>query len=108
NGADEKEVSNRLKTIFGIHSFSPALKAELVQENIDDAALWAVKDALPNEKGTFKVTVKRPNKDYPGRSQELNYHIGSHILRNTKELTVDVHNPDVEVKVEIRHEAAYI
>nr|WP_246596123.1 tRNA uracil 4-sulfurtransferase ThiI [Bacillus alkalicola] len=108
NGADEREVSNRLKNIFGIHSFSPALKVDLNQEKIDEAALWAVKDAIPAENGTFKVTVKRPNKDFPGRSQELNYHIGSHILRNTKEMTVDVHHPDVEVKVEIRHEAAYI
>ncbi|WP_078595030.1 tRNA uracil 4-sulfurtransferase ThiI [Evansella clarkii] len=108
NGADEEAVSSRLKDIFGIHSFSPALKLELDQERIDEGALWAIKDALPEERGTFKVSVKRANKTFPKRSQELNYHIGSHILRNTKELTVDVHNPDVEVKVEIRDEACYI
>ncbi|SDZ28283.1 thiamine biosynthesis protein ThiI [Evansella caseinilytica] len=108
NGADEKAVSDRLQDVFGIHSFSPALKIELDQEKIDDGALWAMKDALPDQEGTFKVTVKRPNKSYPRRSQELNYHIGSHILRNTDRLTVDVHQPDVEVKVEIREEAAYI
>ncbi|UTR11397.1 tRNA 4-thiouridine(8) synthase ThiI [Evansella sp. LMS18] len=108
NGAEEEAVSDRLKDIFGIHSFSPALKLELDQERIDEGALWAIKDALPEERGTFKVSVKRANKNFPKRSQELNYHIGSHILRNTKELTVDVHNPDVEVKVEIRDEACYI
>ncbi|MBU9714661.1 tRNA uracil 4-sulfurtransferase ThiI [Evansella tamaricis] len=108
NGENEREVSEKLKEIFGIHSFSPALKVDLEQELIDDAALWAVKDAIPDEDGTFKVTVKRPNKDYPGRSQQLNYHIGSHILRNTQKMTVDVHHPDVEVRVEIRQEAAYI
>ncbi|ADU31496.1 tRNA uracil 4-sulfurtransferase ThiI [Evansella cellulosilytica] len=108
NGEEEALVTDRLKDVFGIHSFSPALKIELDQDKINDAALWAVKDALPNEKGTFKVSVKRINKNYPHRSQQLNYDIGSHILRNTDHLTVDVHHPDVEVKVEIREEATYI
>ena len=108
NGADEEAVSSRLKDLFGIYSFSPALKLKLDQDIINEGALWAAKDALPEEKGSFKVTVKRVNKNYPIRSQQLNYDIGSHILRNTKDLTVDVHNPDVEVKVEIREKASYI
>lgn len=108
NGTDEGKVSERLKDIFGIFSFSPALKVELNQEKINDAALWAIKDALPNEKGTFKVAVKRANKSYPYRSQQLNHEIGAHILRNTEDITVDVHHPQVEVKVEIREDAAYI
>ncbi|MDG5787011.1 tRNA 4-thiouridine(8) synthase ThiI [Evansella sp. AB-P1] len=108
NGEEENRVSERLKDVFGIHSFSPSLKIDLNQDDINEAALWAVRDALPNESGTFKVTAKRPNKAYPIRSQQLNYDIGSHILRNTSGLTVDVHNPDVEVKVEVRQEAAYI
>lgn len=107
NGHNEIDITARLKDVFGIYSFSPALKVELDQEKINDAALWAVKDAI-SSKGTFKMTVKRPNKDYPYRSQELNRTIGAHILKNTDHLSVDVHNPDVEVKVEIRQEAAYV
>src|SRR5690554_4050561 len=108
NGADEEKVSSRLQDVFGIHSFSPALKIQLDQEKINDAALWAIKDALPEENGTFKVSVKRANKNYPYRSQQLNQDIGAHILKNTNNITVNVHHPDVEVKVEIREEAAYI
>ncbi|MDQ0255016.1 thiamine biosynthesis protein ThiI [Evansella vedderi] len=108
HGTDEEAVSERLQEVFGIYSFSPSLKIELDQEKINNAALWAVKDALPDETGTFKVSVKRVNKGYPHRSQQLNYEIGSHVLRNTKNITVNVHNPDVEVRVEIREEAAYI
>ncbi|WP_096189737.1 tRNA uracil 4-sulfurtransferase ThiI [Evansella halocellulosilytica] len=107
NGHNEIDITARLKDVFGIYSFSPALKVELDQEKINDAALWAVKDAI-SSKGTFKMTVKRPNKDYPYRSQELNRTIGAHILKNTDHLSVDVHNPNVEVKVEIRQEAAYV
>src|SRR5690554_2436357 len=73
NGADEEKVSNRLQDVFGIHSFSPALKLELDQDKINDASLWAIKDALPKEKGTFKVSVKRVNKNYPYRSRQLKY-----------------------------------
>ncbi|MCD8508685.1 MAG: tRNA 4-thiouridine(8) synthase ThiI [Bacillus sp. (in: Bacteria)] len=108
HGTEEDAVSNRLRDVFGIYSFSPALKIELDQDKINEAALWAVRDALPSETGTFKVSVKRVNKNYPYRSQQLNYDIGSHVLRHTKDITVDVHKPDVEVKVEIREEAAYI
>lgn len=108
NGVDENKVSERLKDIFGIYSFSPALKVVLEQDKINDAALWAIKDAIPEESGTFKVSARRVNKKYPLGSQELNHEIGGHILRNTENIKVDVHNPDVEVKVEIRDDAAYI
>lgn len=108
NGVDENKVSERLKDIFGIYSFSPALKVVLEQDKINDAALWAIKDAIPEESGTFKVSARRVNKKYPLGSQELNHEIGGHILRNTENIKVDVHNPDLEVKVEIRDDAAYI
>src|SRR5690625_924166 len=55
NGADEGKVMERLQDVFGIHSLSPALKVELNQEKIKETALWALKDALPEGKGTFKV-----------------------------------------------------
>src|SRR5699024_935652 len=48
------------------------------------------------------------NKDYPTKSMEMNRLIGGHLLQNTEGITVDVHNPDVEVRVEIRNDATYI
>ncbi|WP_026690675.1 tRNA uracil 4-sulfurtransferase ThiI [Alteribacter aurantiacus] len=108
NGEDVQGVSDTLKDLFGIHSLSPALKTNNKLEEIKEAALFAIKDALPDEVGTFKVSARRIDKTFPVQSQKLNYELGSHILQNTDQITVDVHNPDVEVKVEVRQEATYL
>src|SRR5699024_7554715 len=57
---------------------------------------------------TFKVNVRRAYKGFPIKSIEMNQILGGHLLRNTEGYTVDVHNPDVEVRVEIRQKATYI
>lgn len=108
NGEDEKKVSEHLQEVFGIYSFSPALKVPLDETSICQGGLWAVNDALPSGSGTFKVSVRRTNKNFPIGSQEMNHIVGGHILRNMEKLTVNVHEPDIHLKVEIRDEAAYI
>ncbi|TMW71899.1 tRNA uracil 4-sulfurtransferase ThiI [Alteribacter natronophilus] len=108
NGHDEQGVSDVLRGVFGIHSFSPALKTGNDLEQIKKAGLYAMKDAMPNEQGTFKVSAKRIDKTFSVKSQQLNYELGSYILTNTDEITVDVHKPDVELRVEVRQDATYL
>lgn len=107
NGEDYAEVAERLQNVFGISSFSPAIKADLELEAIKEAALMGIQEITP-QPTTFKVRVRRPNKRFPHNSNEMNHQLGGHILVNTENLKVDVHHPDVEVVVEIREEAAYI
>ncbi|MFD2639841.1 tRNA uracil 4-sulfurtransferase ThiI [Piscibacillus salipiscarius] len=105
NGEDYEAILEKCKDIFGIQSFSLAMKIENDQEKIKEAAL----EALRLESGeTFKVTCKRPNKDFPIGSQDMNQILGGHLLSHTDGWTVDVHQPDVELRVEIRHDATYI
>ncbi|MFC0015627.1 MULTISPECIES: tRNA uracil 4-sulfurtransferase ThiI [Allobacillus] len=105
NGESAEGVSDVCKQVFGIHSFSLALKVENEKEAIKEAALAA----LEKESGqTFKVTTKRPNKSFPISSQEMNQILGGHLLSNTEGWVVNVHKPDVEVRVEIRKDATYI
>ncbi|MFD1851872.1 tRNA uracil 4-sulfurtransferase ThiI [Oceanobacillus bengalensis] len=106
NGNDPKAVMEKCKKVFGIQSLSLAIKVENDVEKIKDAALYALRNA--EDVKTFKVSVKRINKDFDVRSQALNQMLGGHLLSNTEGFTVDVHHPDVEVKVEIRKEATYI
>ncbi|WP_280769929.1 tRNA uracil 4-sulfurtransferase ThiI [Salipaludibacillus daqingensis] len=108
NGEDVTKVSDQLKDVFGIYSFSPALKVELDETSICEAGLWAINDALPSGEGTFKVSVRRTNKNFPIGSQEMNRVVGGYILKSMEQVTVNVHEPDVHLKVEIREEAAYI
>jgi thiamine biosynthesis protein ThiI len=107
NGQSHEPVVKSLQEIFGIHSISPAVRAENDLEEINKTALLALKDALPG-KGTFKVTGKRSLKSFPVNSMMLNREVGGYLLRNTEDITVDVHNPDVEVKVEVKDTGTYI
>ncbi|HLT56244.1 MAG TPA: tRNA uracil 4-sulfurtransferase ThiI [Bacillota bacterium] len=106
NGHDPVPVMEKCKKIFGIQSLSLAIKVDNDVEKIKEAALYALKENT--NCNTFKVTVKRINKDFPVPSQEMNQVLGRHLLIHTDGFTVDVHHPDVEVKVEIRNEATYI
>lgn len=107
NGEPHEEIMEQLKTVFGIQSFSLAMKCENDIEKIKATALAAVKQSSYEGK-TFKVSAKRIDKQFPIGSNDLNYEIGSHILRNTKNLTVNVHEPDIHVRVEVRKDGTYV
>lgn len=95
-----------LKKVFGIKSMSLAIKVENDLELIREATLFTIKNAENTD--TFKMIVKRINKDFPYRTKELNTMLGGYILENTPHLTVDLHNPDISIQVEIRQEGTYI
>ncbi|MGM7720835.1 tRNA uracil 4-sulfurtransferase ThiI [Metabacillus sp. Hm71] len=104
---DHEVIVKKLKSIFGIQSFSLAIKCESEITKIKESALEAIKSLYqPND--TFKVTAKRANKQFPLDTNELNYQIGSHILKNTDDLTVDVKTPTINLRVEVRSEATYL
>ncbi|MBB5324477.1 thiamine biosynthesis protein ThiI [Anoxybacillus tepidamans] len=107
NGEPHEEIMEQLKTVFGIQSFSLAMKCENDIEKIKATALAAVQQ-FSYEGKTFKVSAKRIDKQFPIGSNDLNYEIGSHILRNTKNLTVNVHEPDIHVRVEVRKDGTYV
>lgn len=105
NGHEPEPIIEICRKVFGIHSLSLALKVENDVEQIKEAALEALKKA---DARTFKVAAKRVDKSFPHGSLEMNQIVGGHLLVNTEGYTVDVHEPDVEIKVEIRQEATYI
>lgn len=107
NGEDGEKVAKKLETVFGIQSFSLAIRVESEIEAIKERALEAVKQ-LYKKGDTFKVSAKRADKSFPLTSDQLNYEIGRHILIHTEDLTVDVHKPDINVRVEVRPHATYI
>ena len=105
NGEDPEPIIKELQKIFGIHNLSLALKIESDEDAMKEAALAALQNS---DAKTFKVSVRRANKSFPIRSQELNRILGGYLLKNTENITVDVHNPEIEIKVEIREKATYI
>ncbi|QAS53932.1 tRNA uracil 4-sulfurtransferase ThiI [Halobacillus litoralis] len=106
NGEDPHEVMQKCQNVFGIHSLSFTVKVEKEEEQMKEAVLLAFNEA--NDAKSFKISSKRTDKTFPIPSQEMNPILGGHILRNTENVKVDVHNPDVEIKVEVRHEGTYV
>ncbi|WP_458412213.1 tRNA uracil 4-sulfurtransferase ThiI [Schinkia sp. CFF1] len=107
HGEDHEKISDILKEVFGIQSFSLAIKTKSTIEEIKEGALAAFKEANPLAK-TFKVSARRADKSFPVHSQELNHIIGGYILTNTDGVKVDVHHPDVNVRVEVRSGMTFI
>lgn len=106
NGHKPDEIVKILRKIFGIYSMSLAIKSSKDMEDIKAAALYALKNSKSAK--SFKVSVRRADKSFPVGSQEMNHVLGAHLLQNTDGFRVDVHNPDVEVSVEIRGEGCFI
>lgn len=98
-------IIDKLTKIFGIHSIVLAYICDTNIDIIKDHMLEIAKNI--NFK-TFKVETKRSNKNFPIQSMEFNNVIGGLILKNIDNISVDVHNPDVNFKIEIRDKYTYI
>ncbi|MGN1092195.1 MAG: tRNA uracil 4-sulfurtransferase ThiI [Monoglobaceae bacterium] len=101
---DMEETVERLSKVFGIVNICPAVKCEKTMEAIEKTTVEAL-NQMDLEGKTFKVEAKREDKQFPMNSPQICQHMGGVILKNTNGLTVDVHNPDILVQIEIRKEA---
>lgn len=104
NGEDAKSVSHRLESVFGISSFSLAVKVDSDLDTIVETCYELMSKETP---GTFKVVARRNDKTFGYSSDEINRAVATKILKNT-DWKVDVHNPDVKVLVEVRKGVTYI
>lgn len=105
---DEKDlidIKRIIDRIFGIHMYHIAYICESTNEDIQKTIM----DIVPSlDFSSFKVETKRCDKNFPIHSQDYNNVIGSLILRNVKNIHVDVHNPELWVTVEIREKHTFI
>lgn len=107
DACDMDEAYERVKKVFGISSLSRAIA---VEKNLD-AILDAARTYLPEKMAgvrTFKVEGKRADKRFPMTSPELSGEIGATLLEVMPGLSVDLHNPDLTVRVEIREKYAFL
>lgn len=108
NGEDHTEIIKGLDKVSGLSSYSLISKTGKALEEIYTRALEVVKSELKGKMVTFKVESKRGDKLFPHTSQEISKLVASYVLRNTELLTVDVHNPELTLYVEVRNEATFV
>ncbi|MBE6536058.1 MAG: tRNA 4-thiouridine(8) synthase ThiI [Ruminococcaceae bacterium] len=95
------------RKVFGIVTVA---RAAVCEKNMEAIAALA-KEYVPqflDGKRTFKVEAKRSDKAFALDSMQIAKEIGGVILSACPRMKVDVHNPDVVVRVEIREFGAYI
>ena len=100
------DVSNCLKKVFGIHEFDIAYK--LYNKDADEIASNVLKLVKNKSFKTFKVVTKRSDKSFAINSMDFSRKIGGTLLKNINDISVDVHNPELMVNIEIRMDAVYI
>ena len=105
NDKDLNDITKVIGKIFGIHKYHIAYITEVDDKTIQDKVLEVVKE---KEFKTFKVEVKRSNKSFPINSQDYNRVLGGLLLKNIEGISVDVHNPELLIKVEIREDKTFI
>ena len=101
---DYDEVIDALQHVFGIVGICPMVQIE--DNGYEDLKAQVVKyidDAYENKNFTFKVVARRANKQYPVVSDQINRDLGEVILNAFPETKVNVHTPDVLLRVEVRH-----
>ncbi|MBR4605680.1 MAG: tRNA 4-thiouridine(8) synthase ThiI [Lachnospiraceae bacterium] len=100
---DFDETVGCLKQVFGISGICPVVYAEDEGfEKLSERVVDYVDKVYPDKNKTFKVNARRARKDYPKESMEINADLGEVLLNAYPEMTVDVHNPDIMLNVEIR------
>ncbi len=99
-GFDEWEtevILDRLKRVFGIHSYSVALKTASDMQHI-----FAAAKEVCSISGSFKVVSHRADKSFPLNSMQISAEIGGRLLSENKNISVDVHNPQFTINIDVR------
>ena len=102
---DIELLVEKVSKVFGVKEICIVDECEVQLEAICNAAILCAKEL---NGGTFKVESNRANKEFPMNSMELSRYVGSQILQNTSNLSVDVREPDNKIYVEVRKKAAYV
>ena len=100
---DYDEVVENLKTVFGVTGICPVVQfADEGFEKLCEDVIRYMDEVYPDKNITFKVEARRARKNYPKDSMEINREIGEALLKAFPEIRVDVHKPDVLLRIEIR------
>ncbi len=101
----EREIVENLQRVFGLVGVSPAKEVEADMDEISFAAKELISRLDLKTPTTFKVETKRADKSFYLNSMEISRDIGANLLQLFPQLKVDVHNPEIRVRIEIRKKA---
>ena len=105
---ETQKIKEILKNIPGISNFTLAVSCEKDIKKIKKKAVeFVTLYKKEQEYKTFKIEARRADKKFELKSPEINYKVGEYMLENT-ELKVDVHNPDLEIIVDVGSKNCFV
>ncbi|EKE3416069.1 tRNA 4-thiouridine(8) synthase ThiI [Enterococcus faecalis] len=107
NGEDSEEVIPKLSKVFGIQNFSPSIRIEKEMSAIRAMVQEVVREVYTPGK-TFKITAKRSDHSFELDSNGLNQELGGAVIEAIPEIQVQMKKPDINLRIEIRKDAAYL
>lgn len=107
NGADSQAVIEKLQKVFGIQNFSPSIRVPKEIPALIDAVQMMMKEIYTGVE-SFKITAKRSDHDFVQTSEELNLTLGNAVIDLFPDIKVQMKRPDINLRVEIRLDAAYL
>nr|WP_242596204.1 tRNA uracil 4-sulfurtransferase ThiI [Enterococcus plantarum] len=107
NGEDSAKILPKLEKVFGIQTFSPSVRVEKTMPAIREMVQTMIQSAYQPDQ-TFKITSKRSDHSFELDTNELNRELGGAVFEIFPEITVQMKKPNIEIRVEIRKEGAYL
>lgn len=92
------KIVRRMKQVFGLHSLSVATKVKTDYQALNEVAL----EYAPDTKATFRITVNRADKSLDKNSAQIGADVGAYVLKRREGYKVDLHKPQIEIKIDIR------
>lgn len=97
------KMITELKKVFGIAYIDKVYKTDKDINNIFQAITASIDENWGDNELTFKVITTRVDKSFEYTSPELNMLMGEKILEVYEKLSVDIHNPDFKVFIDIKN-----
>ena len=107
NGAEGQLIIPKLQKVFGIQNFSPSIRVEKDIDVLKESVRTLMKEIYTGEE-TFKITAKRSDHSFIQNSNELNLTLGNAVFDIFPDIRVQMKKPDINLRVEIRMDGAYL
>lgn len=107
NGEDSQAIILKLQKVFGIQNFSPSIRVEKDVEVLKKAVQTVMSEIYTGIE-TFKITAKRSDHQFIQDSNQLNLTLGNAVIDRFPEIKVQMKKPDINLRVEIRMDGAYL
>jgi len=95
----------RLARVAGVANFALALRTGVSREALRAAVEQAIAGRVF---GSFRITARRAFKTFPMTSVELNRDLGAHVLTLRPDVRVSLEHPELNVRVEVLPDEAFV